>query len=508
MASFLAIGGLWTVAAEAQTAPWQQRPGYSNRSRTAWSPRTAARTSTVEQAEDEEVQTSSPPVRRMNGSRAAVSSEVVESAVPDASEFAAEPAGPGYRTPYVSGRPGCSPAGCGPAVGSDCGPSCGPGPSGGWYDDECFPYANGCEYTGDPLGLRWLGYAMHDRVWVRADYLMWWTRSNGYPALLTTGPADSAQNQAGVLGNPDTEILVGEVGLNQNLRNGGRLNFGTWFDRANTVGIDFTYLGLARQAEEIQRTSDGSQILARPFFNVETGLQDSHLLSFPDLVTGGATISSATELQGGEVLLRRALCRAPNYRVDMMVGYRFQRLKEKLRIAEAVVDVDGNSLTALDEFGTINDFHGGELGVAIQRRFCRWTLDSTMKLAIGNTHTRATIDGQTVTTPADAAPGDPQAGGFLALPTNIGVHEGNRLAVIPELAVNLGYNLTPRLRAIVGYTFVYWSSVTRPGNLVDLDINPSQFPPEVSTTATRPAYAQRTTDFWAQGINLGLDFRF
>jgi len=98
------------------------------------------------------------------------------------------------------------------------------------------------------------------------------------------------------------------------------------------------------------------------------------------------------------------------------------------------------------------------------------------------------------------------SGGLLAQETNQGVHTRNELAVIPELGVTLGFDITCRLRATVGYTFLYWSRVARPGGAVDLDA--SQLPPEDPTGLRRPAVRFVADDFWAQGINLGLDYRF
>ena len=55
---------------------------------------------------------------------------------------------------------------------------------------------------------------------------------------------------------------------------------------------------------------------------------------------------------------------------------------------------------------------------------------------------------------------------------------------------------------------LYWTSVARPGDQIDLNIDPRQFPPPITTDATRPAFVLHTTDYWAQGVNLGLDLRF
>ncbi len=99
-------------------------------------------------------------------------------------------------------------------------------------------------------------------------------------------------------------------------------------------------------------------------------------------------------------------------------------------------------------------------------------------------------------------------GGLLALPSNIDVYDSNQFSVVPELGITLGYDFSPQLRAIIGYDFVYWNSVARPGDQIDLNLDPRQFPPPAIVGATRPEFTLHTSDYWAQGVNLGLDLRF
>ena len=58
-------------------------------------------------------------------------------------------------------------------------------------------------------------------------------------------------------------------------------------------------------------------------------------------------------------------------------------------------------------------------------------------------------------------------GGLLALPSNIGHFTNNAFSVVPEIGVNLGYQILPRLRGFVGYNMLYWSNVIRPGTSID-----------------------------------------
>ena len=164
-----------------------------------------------------------------------------------------------------------------------------------------------------------------------------------------------------------------------------------------------------------------------------------------------------------------------------------------------------------DSFTTRNQFNGVEFGTMTQFfRANRWSLSLISKIALGNTNQTVTINGSTTTASAGMAT-TTVPGGLLAQPTNIGSYSQNQFSVIPELGATLGYQLTPRLRATLGYTFIYWASVARAGDQVDLNVNSSMLPnaPGPVTGDTRhPLFAFQQTDFWAQGISAGIDYRF
>src|SRR5882724_7686854 len=76
------------------------------------------------------------------------------------------------------------------------------------------------------------------RIWVRGEYLLWWTKSSILPPLLTTSPLGTPANEAGVLGLPTTEIVFGGSGESSNPRSGGRITVGGWLDCNNTRGVE------------------------------------------------------------------------------------------------------------------------------------------------------------------------------------------------------------------------------------------------------------------------------
>ncbi len=378
------------------------------------------------------------------------------------------------------------------------------------------PFGNCCEGCEENdfgcTGPALRGILTH-RLWFRGEALMWWVRGGETPPLLTTSPGSTPQAQAGVLGEPGTTVLFGDEQLNTGLHAGARMSFGLWLDSCEDSGLEFSYLVLGENTQTYSNASMGNPILARPFFNVATGAQDSQLIAYPNTFSGTFNASSTENLQGAEALWRRAIVHGDDGRIDVLVGYRFQRLTDGLEIADSVttsgtagVAPSGTTVNVADTFHTLNDFNGGELGFATQWHQNRWSLDTLLKLGIGSTHTQVLVNGWTTVVANGTTVG--YSGGQLALPSNMGIHDSQQFSMMPEIGFTLGYDLTSRLKATAGYTLLYWSNVARPGDQIDLNLDPGQFPPPTTTTATKPEFALHTSDFWAQGFNLGLDFRF
>jgi hypothetical protein len=161
-----------------------------------------------------------------------------------------------------------------------------------------------------------------------------------------------------------------------------------------------------------------------------------------------------------------------------------------------------------DAFNTTNQFNGVDLGMAMNWRRGRWTTDLQSRVAFGNTHSRVAIAGSTQIN-GGAGP-QTFTGGLLAQRTNIGTYETDFFSVVPEIGISVGYDLTPNIRVLVGYSLIYWSRVARAGDQIDLDVNPNLLPPEAVpfTGPLRPRFSFVETDFWAYGLNAGIEARF
>jgi hypothetical protein len=99
-----------------------------------------------------------------------------------------------------------------------------------------------------------------------------------------------------------------------------------------------------------------------------------------------------------------------------------------------------------------------------------------------------------------------RSGGLLAQRSNSGSFSDTSFAVVPELNLRVGWKATEHVSVSAGYTFLYWSSVSRAGDQIDARVNPTQIPPGLLSGPARPAFVGKDTDFWAQGVSGGVTF--
>lgn len=357
------------------------------------------------------------------------------------------------------------------------------------------------------------------RVWAKGEFLLWWLRGSPLPALVTTSPAGTARETAGNLDNPNTRILFGDSLVNPGVRPGGRVALGFWFDPQQTFGVEANLLVVGGLAQHFSAASDGSQIIARPFFNALLSRQDTELVSFPGVLSGGVTASaSSSGLIGTEVNFLENLGCQPWCRVDVLLGYRRLQNDDRLRISENLVSIEANNrfgvpvgtrINVTDDFVAKNQFDGGNFGLVSEFWRERWTLNVVTKLAVGYNHQVVDISGGTDTT----VPGQATArnvGGLLAQQTNIGHFDRSMIGLLPEFGVNLGYQINPNIRVYTGYTFLLWSNVAKVGDQIDTILNPNNFPPSTNSNLRPrvPIFPANESDLWAQGITFGLQIQY
>ena len=358
---------------------------------------------------------------------------------------------------------------------------------------------------------------------MRADALIWWTNGTKLPPLVTTSPQGTPVGQAGVL--PAATILYGDQTIGDDGRGGVRATMGMWLDCCHRWDLEFDFFTLGRQDNNYNSgLSTGDPILARPFFNVQTNAQASELVAYTDQVEGTATVGATNNFYSAGTLLSynlcscdcglcdscndccgKASCGPPMLyccRTDLLVGLRYYNLTDFLGITEDLQvtqtgPTNGTRYLIQDNFNAKNEFYGSEIGLRTEIYRGRWSLAILTKLALGNTHETVAIDGQTTITPPTGSATTYNTGVFAG-PTNSGTYQRDEFTVIPQLGLELGYQVSCHLRAYLGYDVLYWACVAKAAEQIDLNLDPRNFPPvnPDNPGLPFPQYPGRQSLFW------------
>lgn len=370
---------------------------------------------------------------------------------------------------------------------------------------DCCDGCNGCCFNN-----RWYG---------TAEYLYWWVRPTPVPALVTSGSASDLF--PGALGQPGTSVLFGGNTLGSGPRSGFRFLGGYWLNDCHSLGVEAGFFFLFNQNNNFAASSSpvGNPVLARPFVDGVTGAQTEELVSFPNVVAGSVAANTNSRFWGAEINLRRNLCCGCNWYVDGLLGFRYLGLNESITVAENLTIIappntplgpfNGTTVQVNDRFATQNRFYGTQMGFYGEYRFDRFFVGGRVVVGLGPTQQIVDITGSTTSTAPGGKPVT-STGCLLAQSTNIGRHTRDYFGVVPEVGLNVGYQFTNNLRAFVGYNFLYWNSVVRPGNQIDPRVNQALLPPATTSSPSPavPAFAFHGSEFWAQGLTFGIEFRY
>ena len=368
--------------------------------------------------------------------------------------------------------------------------------------------------------------------WVNADYLLWYVKKSPIPIpLITSGnPTDPVP---GALGQPGTTVLFGPTGVNYNQFSGLRINVGATLMEG--FGVEGGYFALERRSKTASFTDPtGEANLFLPFYGVSTGLgvpagEASEQVSGPGYA-GQAAVTTTLRLQGWDANLSYSLVHNDYVNLTLLGGFRTLNLNESLSIYSVSILQPGAAfghftatgspfdfvsypatVPATDSFHTYNNFYGGQLGARASYTLGSFVIDGYAKVGLGTTQQVTVINGSSsLIVPGAATVTVP--GGVYALSSNSGRGYHESFSVVPEAGFNIGYKVTDWAAVRVGYTFLYWTNVQRPGEAIDRVVNQSLVPTDFSFGspggANRPVFVPQTKDFWAQGINFGLEFSF
>jgi hypothetical protein len=368
---------------------------------------------------------------------------------------------------------------------------------------------------------RVVSYCCPDKwLFFDVEYLFWWSRGARLPPLVTTSPSDTAIENAGVLGEPGTQVLFGDGLTSSGPRSGLHLRAGVAVDGCCEWWLVTDWLALPTYADTFSAASSGNPILARPFYDEAIQSPNSELVSFPGLVAGGIVVDASNDFWSAGIALQKCVLCCPcgacdsGYRLDLLAGYRFLELSDNVQVDERLIATDvqgplllGTQFEVHDEYASHSYFHGIELGIRGEWARNRYFMSGELRAAVGPSYHRLNVSGLTRV----SVPGQPPlafSGGLLTQSDQLGEHTDREFAVVPQAEVRVGRRFTDRLSCSIGYTFVYWSQVVRAGEQIDTSIDSSALPSGASNPGATREIPLQSSSFWAQGLTARLEWQY
>lgn len=364
--------------------------------------------------------------------------------------------------------------------------------------------------------------------WTSAEFLIWRTLRGplAYPLVTST----LTSTGTGVVNSSGTVNFFDKTNMSYPTYSGARVTLGMWLDSGerigaevsgffvNTPGIHFKSVASSTQpAQSGPAGPQGPIAIYEPFINSTTGAASAQVIGVQLVSQGFINIDSSSDLNGAEINLVKNMYRGPACRIELLGGYRYLNLKEDLNIVTNT-NASGtttalsspNQFLIMDNFSNRNQFNGPQLGGRVAWHRDCFTCSVSGKLALGVTQEKGSINGAT-TFFSSSLPPVTTTGGIYAQPSNIGSFSRNQFAAVPQLGINLGYQAGKHCYFYLGYDFLYWSRVARPGDMVNPLLNPASIVSNPSFTGagtTQPAQLFLSRDFWAQGVDMGVEVKY
>jgi hypothetical protein len=350
-----------------------------------------------------------------------------------------------------------------------------------------------------------------------ADYLAWWGGQSALPPLLTTNPDGTPITDAGPIGSPGSQVLIGNDPVGDWIQSGLRLRYGRYRPGSKLAQWELGVWHLFENVpiffgntdDSIQAGSATNPIFARPFFNTAIGQPDAQILSYPGVANGYFRSQYARQAFGVDPLLFFCLNREECRSLDFLTGYRWLWLKDRFWLDEQVDlladPLTGSSATfrVQDSFQATNSFHTIPIGLSLSRRYEKWSWNLRGEMGLGFVHQTVRIRGSTDVTDSGGLTTQ-YDGGLLALQTNSGSHDRYRFAWVPQLSLNAQRRLSNRWSATAGYTLINLNNAVKAADHIPTAIDPANIPPTLSGGGPDPRFAFADESLWIHGFNFGL----
>ncbi|MEO2088444.1 MAG: BBP7 family outer membrane beta-barrel protein, partial [Gemmataceae bacterium] len=167
------------------------------------------------------------------------------------------------------------------------------------------------------------------KSWDSAEVLLWWTKPQTLPPLVTTSPVGLP-----LLGGPNTSVLFGGRPQDPPGSGGGRFVLGWALGAGDRAGYEIGYSFLGTNTTTAPFRGGGNwrgPTLGIPLVNPHTGAEDVVLVS--SLTQRGAVdVSQSVRVQGWELTGLVNLYNSPQFKVHALTGYRYFMMNEGVRI--------------------------------------------------------------------------------------------------------------------------------------------------------------------------------
>jgi hypothetical protein len=373
--------------------------------------------------------------------------------------------------------------------------------------------------------------------WANGEALFGFTGRAPLAAPLVTTTSTPSPTSVGALGQPGTAVLFGNNGIDIPALTGARVTLGIdvqdrvfWMLPIEVSGF---YMGASNKNFSGVGDFNGTEPLARPIYAAQGNVQSEtvYLSSFPGFVTGQVQVSSGTRLWGLEMnfLGHTGIISYYNNVVSSLTifaGFNYTSLTEDLQVWSTATPLDpafqlsfagnttfgqGSTTYVNDVFSAKNHFYAPQVGSRFEMQYGPVFANAEFKLAAGGMDQVVTINGSS-TLIDNTGLGHVAPGGILAVGSNIGRFQRTEFAWEPQAAFKVGLEPNPHFRIDFGYNIMYLSDVARPGDFVSRSVNTQQVPTDFafnpSNSQSPPSPVFHTTDFWMQGLSLGMTISF
>jgi hypothetical protein len=392
-------------------------------------------------------------------------------------------------------------------------------------------------------------------VWIEGEYLLWKIKNNPLPVPLVT-QGSLSDPITGALGQPGTKIKLGKQHIDMGWMNGIQLTSGLWLNTTQQIGLEASYLLLptTTRKKSLHTSGEiGSPSYAVPIYDV-TGLwglngvpgESIYLLPGPLETTpgfhGDFKLKLSSQFQGAQLNGIYQFAKWHRFLLNAITGFRWLQLKEQLKFHVSTHSApnypDGFSFANTnDNFKTNNNFYGGQIGIGtgyINRHF---DLKGILQLGLGAILEEIHIHGSSKTSNGNLfyetknTANETLKGGIFAQKTNIGTYHRQAFAAVLDANIQANLKVLRYFELNAGYSFLWISALARPGKQIDRKINPTLTaladasretvgtqlaptpfgmpgPAQPKQGAKRPEFSLKNSDFWIQGLTVGMTARF